>query len=242
MIKAALQYIVGMKEAKLLEIHGDTYSDKSLERIGKHIPRAAAIEMTTLSSLVDYIKSKVDTMSEKMIIQVVSPTEVELYSALDEDRKREKLVRVVASLPVFPFNSFTEKEKFVIGLQAKFVDDPETDKALVLKFAGTVENRTIAEYGDDGVTQKASVKTGIASKGEAIVPNPVKLRPYRTFVEVPQPASEFIFRLKDAKYEGIECAIFEADGGAWMNAAMKEIKKYLEFELADYAAQFTIIS
>ena len=242
MIKEALEYIVGMRKAELLEIHGDTYSDKSLERIGKYTPRAAAIEMTTLSSLVDYIKSKVDTMAEKMIIQVVSPTEVELFSALDDDRKREKLVKVVAVLPEFCFNSFTEKERFVIGLQAKFVDDPATDKALVLKFAGTVENRTIAEYGDDGVTQKASVKTGIASKGEAIVPNPVKLRPYRTFVEVTQPVSEFIFRLRDAKYEGIECAIFEADGGAWKNAAMKEIKKYLEFELADYAEQFTIIS
>lgn len=45
-----------------------------------------------------------------------------------------------------------------------------------VKFAGTVESGTLAEYGDDGVTQKATVKTGIASKGDAIVPNPVKLK------------------------------------------------------------------
>ena len=242
MIKAALQYIVGMKEAKLLEIHGDTYSDKDLTRIAKHIPRATAIQMNTLSSLVDYIKSKVDTMPEKMIIQVVSPTEVQLYSSLDDDRKREKLVTVDAMIPSFSFDSFIDKEKFVIGLQAKFLDDTATDKALVLKFAGTVENKTVAEYGDDGVSQKASIKTGIATKSDAIVPNPVKLRPFRTFVEVAQPVSEFIFRLKDSKYDGIECAIFEADGGAWKNAAMKNIKEYLEFELAEYKAQFTIIS
>lgn len=61
------------------------------------------------------------------------------------------------------------------------------DRDLILKFAGTVENGTIAQYGDDGVTQKATVKTGIASKGDAIVPNPVRLRPYRTFIEVEQP-------------------------------------------------------
>lgn len=242
MIKEALQYIVGLKEAKLLEIHGDTYSSKSLECIGKYIPRAAAIEMNTLTSLIDYIKSKVDTMSEKMIIQVVSPTEVELYSALDSDRKREKLVKVEAMLPEFRFNSFVEKESFVIGLQSKFLDDPNTDKALVLKFAGTVENKTVAEYGDDGVTQKASVKTGIASKSDAIVPNPVKLKPFRTFLEVQQPASRFIFRLKDTKYEGIECAIFEADGGAWKNEAMQNIKSYLADELSEYSEQFTIIS
>lgn len=84
------------------------------------------------------------------------------------------------------------------------------------------------------MTQKASVKTGIASKSDAIVPNPVVLRPFRTFVEVEQPKSDFIFRMKQDKYDGITCAIFEADGGAWKNAAMANIKAYLEFELAEY--------
>ena len=41
---------------------------------------------------------------------------------------------------------------------------------------------------------------------------------------------------------GITCALFEADGGAWKNAAMKSIKEYLEFELEDYKDQFTVIS
>ena len=39
----------------------------------------------------------------------------------------------------------------------------------------------------------------------------------------------------------IECAIFEADGGAWKNAAMQNIKDYLEYELSEYK-QFTVIS
>ena len=91
------------------------------------------------------------------------------------------------------------------------------------------------------MTQKATVKTGIASKSDAIVPNPVKLRPYRTFLEVEQPVSEFIFRMKQDKYDGINCAIFEADGGAWQMAATRAIKEYLEFELSGFP-QFTIIS
>lgn len=241
MIKEALQYIVGLKEPVIKQIGTETYSDKQLHRIVDYIPRASAITMNTLTGLVDYIKSNTDFMGLNMIIQVVSPTKVKLFSSLDQDREREFLVEVNAMIPSFDFDTFIEKEKFVIGLQAKFLDDPETDKALVLKFAGTVENKTIAEYGDDGVTQKASVKTGIASKSDAIVPNPVKLRPYRTFTEVAQPVSEFIFRLRDGRYDGIECAIFEADGGAWKNAAMKNIKDYLQFELADMP-QFTVIS
>lgn len=241
MIKEALQYLVELGKAEEHTINGDTYSDKPLHRIDMYIPKANAIEMHTLTSLVDYIKSDVDEMSKKMIVEVASPTKVNLYSQLDYNRDREKLVSVSARVPEFSFNNFMDQEKFCINLQSKFIDDLQTDRSLILKFAGTVEAGTVAEYGDDGITQKATVKTGIASKGDAIVPNPVKLRPYRTFLEVEQPISEFIFRMKQDKYDGINCAIFEADGGAWQIAATKAIKEYLQFELADMP-QFTVIS
>lgn len=236
MIRAALEYINGLKEPTIKEIDGNTYSDKPLERIS-YIPYAGAIEMKTLSSFVEYIKANIDEMSDKMIVHVVSPTEVRLYSALDMDRKREYLVKVNAELPDFRFGNFIDHESFVIALQSKFV--PNDDRDLVLKFAGTVEDGTVAQYGDDGVTQKATVKTGLASKADAVVPNPVNLIPYRTFLEVQQPASDFIFRMKSSC--GVQCAIFEADGGAWKNEAMNNIKEYLKNELADLK-QFTVIS
>lgn len=236
MIKQALEYIVGLKEPVITDIGGDTYSDKPLNRIN-YIPYAKTIEMCTLTSLVDYIKANIDTMNDKMIIHVVSPTSVELYSQLDSDRKREYLVEVNAQLPDFRFGDYMGHESFCIALQSKFIQNDDRD--LVLKFAGTVEDGTVAEYGDDGVTQKATVKTGLASKGDAIIPNPVKLRPYRTFLEVEQPESAFIFRMKSE--HGVQCAIFEADGGAWKNTAMKKIKEYLQFELSELP-QFTVIS
>ena len=236
MIKQALEYIVGLKEPAISEIHGSTYSDKQLNRIS-YIPYAKTIEMHTLTSLVDYIKANIDTMSNKMIIHVVSPTSVKLYSQLDNDRNREYLIEVNAQLPDFRFGDYIGHESFCIALQSKFIQNDDRD--LVLKFAGTVEDGTVAEYGDDGITQKATVKTGLASKGDAIIPNPVKLRPYRTFLEVKQPESAFVFRMKSDR--GVQCAIFEADGGAWKNAAMKNIKEYLQFELADMP-QFTVIS
>lgn len=244
MIKDALKYIVGLGEAKVQDITlpdgtVQTYSDKPLNRLSVHIPMASSIEMSTLTSLVDYIKANVDVMAEKMIIDVKSPTEVRLYSQLNMERDRETLVVVNARVPEFSFNSFMDQEKFCINLQSKFIDSD--DRALILKFAGTVEANTIAEYGDDGVTQKATVKTGIASKSDAIVPNPVHLRPYRTFLEVEQPASDFIFRMKQDKYDGVSCAIFEADGGAWKMNATKAIKEYLQFELSGMP-QFTVIS
>ena len=233
MLKSFIQYIVGLSAPTVQEINGETYSDKQLHRI-QHIPYADSIGMNTLSSLIDYIKSGVDIFSEKMIIHVQSPTQVSMYSALDVERKRESVVVVRANIPQFSFDQFMDHEAFCIGVQSKFVNNPCTDKALLLKFAGTVEVGSVADYGDDGVTQKATIKTGIASKGDALIPSPAVLQPFRTFVEVDQPVSSFIFRMKDDKYKGIQCALFEADGGAWKIGAMEAIKEYLIRELEGF--------
>lgn len=247
MLEEALSYLVnlGADKARIENVtlpDGtiQTYSTSRLERLSKYIPMAESIKMSTLSSLVDYIKGHTDAMAERMIVQVKSPVEVCLFSQLNEQRNREYLVNVTAQVPSFNYEKFIDHETFCINVQSKFLNDPDTDKDLILKFAGTVEQGSVAEYGDNGVTQKATVRTGIASKADAVVPNPVKLRPYRTFMEVEQPVSEFIFRM--AEERGITCALFEADGGAWKNAAMQNIKNYLEYELADYKDQFTVIS
>lgn len=239
MIKEALQYIVGLSEAKTQNINGNVYSDKPLHRIDTYFPAADPIRVNNLSSLLEYIHSGVDTMADKMIIQVVSPTKVVLFSQLNDNRDRETLVIAEAQIPSFNYERFIEHESFCIGVQSKFVDDLETDKSLILKFAGTVEAGTVAQYGDDGISQKATIKIGIASKSEAIVPNPVKLRPYRTFSEVEQPVSDFIFRMNQTS--GVSCAIFEADGGAWKNAAMNNIYRYLVDFLPE-SDRFIVIS
>ena len=166
MIKKAIEYIVGLSEARLHHIEGETYSDKELHRISYN-PKAKEIEMNTLSSLVDYIKAFKGEMYGNMIIHVQSPTRVEMYSELDMERKREYMVVVNANVPDFRFNQFIEHESFCINLQSKFMDLPGTDRALILKFAGTVETGTVAEYGDDG--KKHVVEAGWFKKGTLLL-------------------------------------------------------------------------
>ena len=235
MIKEAINRILELGEPHLNIINGDTYSDKQLHRINNEL-RAESIGMTSLSSLVDYIKCNQDLKDTPYIVHIISPTEVRLISSLDYDRKREVLAVVNAELPEFQFNREIEKERFTIGVQSKFVDGvvidgKPDDKALILKFAGTVKNGTVAEYSDDGVTQKATVKKGVSSMTEAIVPSPCKLTPYRTFSEVAQPTSEFIFRLNEDRNGEITCALYEADGGAWKLDAKANIRSYLSEKL-----------
>lgn len=231
-LRNAMEYIAEQAAPHVVEINGDTYTDRRLTRVPQEL-RAEPIKMRTLTSLLDYICSDVDELdvSTKYMIHVVSPTRVELVSSLDSDRMRETLAVAEAEIPEFSYDTYMDHERFLIALQAKFL--PGEDRDLLLKFAGTVESGTVSQYGDDGVTQKATVKSGISSKTDAIVPNPVVLAPYRTFLEVEQPESSFIFRMKDNDRSGVSCALFEADGGAWGNEAMRDVAAYLIKQLSE---------
>lgn len=64
----------------------------------------------------------------------------------------------------------------------------------------------------------------------------INLRPYRTFQELEQPASDFLIRL-DERY----IRFIEADGGMWKLEARKAIKEYLEKELAELIADRVVV-
>lgn len=232
MLKEAINRILELAEPNIKEIGGSIYSDKPLERIADGL-RADPIHLTTLTSLIQYIRNFQSDRKPDLayIVHVVSPTEVRLLSGLDADREREVLVTVNAELPAITFGRYIDNENMLIMMQSMFVDDAGTDRAAVMKFAGTVTSGTIKEYGDDGVTQKATIKMGVATKAEGIVPSPCVLRPYRTFLEVEQPTSRFIFRMREGGGDRVESALFEADGGAWKYWAKSNVAQYLVKQL-----------
>lgn len=222
----ALEYLVNLGEKKeaIIELDQGTFSRVSLNRVTE--PVASKLTVSTLTGLVDYIKTNVDHLEGKLLIQVKSPEEVALYSPLNADREREKYVSAEAILPNnVAYERFLDTERFNIMLQSAFVNNK--DKEILLKYTGLIQDDAVKTIGDDGVSQQVTVKTGVASVGQAVVPNPVTLAPFRTFPEVEQPESKFIFRMK----EGPSAALFEADGGAWRNKAILNIKAYLEKEL-----------
>jgi len=228
MIKEALKYIVGLSETKTQILNGAIYSDKLLFPVYEEV--AEPIHTTTLGSIVDYIKNGVDggEYSEKIVIHISSPTNVSVFSELYGDsKKRDSFLTVAAEIPVFSFEKFYDAESFNIKMQSIFLDT--NDKEAILLTIGNLKDSAVKTTSDDGISQTVTVKTGIAAVGEAKVPNPVELKPYRTFTEVAQPSSSFVFRMKEGGY----CGLFEADGGAWKRIAIESIKIHLEHELAE---------
>lgn len=233
-INKALEFIADLavqaEEPELVNINGKTYCTKKLARYDKE-EKAVAITATTLTSLVDYIKESREELRDRMIVQVVSPTEVQLYSGLLEERDREMLFVANALLPRFEYGSEYEQEAFLVSMQSCFL--PTEHRTAITALASNIVNTQSAAYSDDGISQQAVMKTGITTKENVEVPNPVRLIPYRTFLEVEQPESEFVFRIGEGRGGAPVFKLVAADGGLWKSQAMASVKNYLVEALAD---------
>ena len=116
-LKEAIEFITNLKEGsmepKVLDINGNTYCNKNLTRY-HYFPKADSLSVNTLTSIVDYIKGKPEELRETMILHVISPTEVRLYSGLVDERNREELMRADAIVNEFQFDRYYDQERFLI--------------------------------------------------------------------------------------------------------------------------------
>ncbi|WP_342761967.1 hypothetical protein [Bacillus sp. BR3(2024)] len=224
MIKEAIQYLVKLGNTETKEIDGQTFSTQPLHVVAE--PTAKALLVRNLSGLVDYVKSNFD-VEEQLMIHIASPTTVNCFTAINGNYNRSTFVKTEALIPEFDFGHWHDVENFIISLQSGFVLND--DREVMLKVVGNIKEENVKSYGDSGYSQMVVARAGTQLAADVAVPNPVALQPYRTFIEVEQPESNFVFRMKD----GPRCSLFEADGGAWELEAIDNIKKYLTAALAE---------
>ncbi|MBY9077168.1 hypothetical protein KIH86_09355 [Paenibacillus sp. HN-1] len=220
----ALEFMAKSGQTEVLEINGQQYATHQLYKVAE--PTPAPLTVRSLSGLVDYLKSEFDRQAP-LLVHVVSPTQVSVSSSYNNDFARKRIIEAEALLPEYRYGAFYETEDFIIKLQSGFT--PTEDRSKLLKVVGNIKEENVRQLGDDGVSQAVTAKTGVATVEDVKVPNPVLLAPYRTFIEVEQPASPFVFRMKT----GPLAALFEADGGAWRITAIGAVASYLSEELSE---------
>jgi hypothetical protein len=230
MIREALEYLVnmGVKSDPIVRVDEKPYSVEQLYPVKEIGP--VALKVDFLDSLVTYLKADPDFwVGNKLIIEIKSSVELALHTQIIGSFY-ERLTPVVCTALVseFPWGKFISPEEFIIMAQSRFVETE--DLAKIRTIVGNVKSEEVLHFGDDGISQQVTAKSGIARIDNVVIPPRVKLAPYRTFIEIEQPESEFVFRAR--KGDGLPYfALFEADGGAWRIEAMKRIKAYLKEQL-----------
>jgi hypothetical protein len=233
----------GRKSAEPIEREyaGRKYINKELTPITE--PLTKALKISTLSSLIELCQPSFENKDgdaafegfdpTEHVIHVVSERQVQVVTAFSNVWKdREVLIDCqLTETQGFPFGKFLKQDEFIIGLLSAFVPSAHRDQLAKLAGNATAEAVTTAE--DDGVSQVMGVRSGAHLKDTTQVKNIVSLRFYRTFREVDQPISDFLFRLRQSGENIPEFALFEADGGTWKLEALANIARKLSAGLTE---------
>lgn len=123
----------------------------------------------------------------------------------------------------------------MIAVRSQFEQDPGTE--YLLKLLSRITDESKVSSADNGVSQTVEVRKGVSLLANEVIRPRVPLRPFRTFLEVEQPESEFLLRIREDGAIGL----FEADGGMWKVKAKETIRAYFEEQLKELVQQGLVI-
>ena len=218
-----------------IEVDGSVYSNQKLEHIQDKKPMPRCIDLTGLDSICKMVRNEAELVGLQIFIQVKDYKSVTVFTSLDEDDDRLYLYKCVADTPAVTTDRFMAYEKAVIELRSLYIPNEGTEYLLQLLSSISNESKVISS--DNGVTQQVEARSGIALNSMVKVKPRVILQPFRTFVEVEQPESEFLLRINERG----EIGFFPADGGVWKLEATRNVAGYFEENLHDLIENGTVV-
>jgi len=221
------------KKETIVEVGTRKFMLKGYEPIKDPVVSGLATHslMGIVDAVINRLEPEVNYEVGDVIIHVISPTAARLITQSSGPfLQRNVLVEAEAYTTDFKYGHFYDTEQFIIALTSQFIQTDVRDKLLGLVASMTQEtSRTLV---DNGASQEMVVRDKVAMKAKVSVQNPFILQPFRTFSEIDQPESPFVFRVKSFDDE-IGCALFEADGSRWRIDATDKIKAFFNKEIPD---------
>ena len=234
MLAEFIDKIVSLKQPQIFEINGQTYTDGDIDMIHPHVDRPRAITVTGLDSICKLIRTELEKVGTTIMVHADSYNCVRVMTTYLDDFSRNDLYDARADVPGFR-SGWRDREDAVIELRSLFI--PNEGTKYLLDLLARITNENTVTSNDNGVTQTVEARQGIALNTLVEVKPRVSLQPFRTFLEVPQPESEFLLRVDADRGIGL----FEADGGVWKLEAKRNIAAYFEEKLKDLIEEGKVV-
>lgn len=235
MLKEAIEKIEKMSAPTFHEVDGSVFANQEMVHIMDKKPVPKCIELTGLDSVCKMVRNEAEHVGLKIFIQVKDYRSVSVFTELDADEDRLYLYKCAADTPVVTTDRFMGYEKAIIELRSLYI--PNDGTAYLLNLLSSISNESKVTSSDNGVTQQVEARSGIALNSMVKIEPRVSLQPFRTFVEVDQPESEFLLRINDRG----EIGFFPADGGVWKLEATRNVAAYFEQELKNLIDAGTVV-
>lgn len=228
MLKAAIEKIQEISKPMLQNVEGRVFaiSADSIDEVRPTLDTPDTLDLNSLDALVKLVKTEaLKRYDTPVYLTVPNHTTVDCFAQPEEEVGRfQRLIYYIAratDVPGWETRTQLPFEEAMIALRTRFQPTPDTDYAL--KLLSEITTGAKITFNDNGVATSVVTKKGIDLQTNQAIRPIVTLKPYRTFQEVEQPASQFLIRVSE---RGI--AFIEADGGMWKLQARETIKGYLE--------------
>lgn len=227
MLRDFVNKLMELAAPTTVEVDGSVYSNQKLEHIQDKKPMPRCIDLTGLDSICKMVRNEADHVGLQIFIQVKDYKSVSVFTSLDIDEDRLYLYKCIADTPAVTTDRFMPYEKAVIELRSLYI--PNEGTKYLLQLLSSISNESKVTSSDNGVTQQVEARSGIALNSMVKIEPRVTLQPFRTFIEVEQPESEFLLRINERG----EIGFFHADGGVWKLEAARNVAGYFEEALED---------
>lgn len=239
-LKDAIDRIVELAKPYTIKTDdGRRYCTTYLREVKPEVELPARYSVDTLEALVKLIRTEGIDHSPRLYVRVDSARRVMVDTTYTHKEYAEfsrlPLYEAVSDVPSISVNQSISQEKAIVELQSLYAGT--TDRDYLLALLSRIDVNQGVSSVDNGISQEVSVKTGAVLKEQQTVQPIVHLQPYRTFLEVEQPASDFLLRLNKEGHP----ALYEADGGAWKLEAKRNIAAYLGEKLADLVERGNVV-
>lgn len=244
MLKEAIEKIVELSKPTITQIEGCTFAigtskdGMDIKEIHPVIDVPETIGLSSLDSLVKMIRTEaIPKYAVPIYITIPSHTSVKCYSQPNAENRfiRNTYYQAVATdVPGWEGKTTLSFEEAMIALRTRFQETNDTEYAL--KLLSEITTGAKVTFNDSGIATSVVTKTGIDLQSNQQIRPIITLKPYRTFQEIEQPASQFLIRVSE---RGI--SFIEADGGMWKLKARQTIKEYLDQALSAEAHDGSVV-
>lgn len=223
------ELVNGQVEPELETINGVDYikTAKGYEKLRK--PKADSINVNSLSGLSEMVKVVIENevLGIPTLVVNVDVNDIIVSTSHNIAGEIDQIIRAYPLIPDLGFGHRQSVEELIIKLSTAFVETENTTK-----FINSISSLRIVEdveFNDDGIGQTITAKKGAQLNQKYTIQPIVKLKPIRSYAEIEQVESKFLFRV-DRRGEVI---LYEADGGQWRYDVQKRIVKYLNGSLKE---------
>lgn len=241
MLKAAIEKIQELVKPELHEIDGRTFcigTDGDASELRPKLNIADTLPLCSLDALVKMVKTEAaKKYTGPFYVMIPDHMSVRCFAQPEEKLRnlRQVFYEVSATdVPGWEAEAQLGFEAAQIAMRTRFQETPDTTYAL--KLLSEISNGAKITFSDNGVATSVVTQKGVSLQSNEAIRPIVTLKPYRTFQEVDQPASQFLIRINE---RGI--SFIEADGGMWKLAARKTIKEYFDSAFADEIEAGTVV-